>query len=189
MEPITDNEKNGANARRKCVYGGLRTLVRRKQADFKQAKSSAPAEIGQNQLARALTVPHLIAIGINLFVCLISFFPSISCVLVLLFMGHSRSPGSICTSVVLISGYARYFNGSAYDITEQNFSVCVNSILVLIFLVFLFCFSWHILCPGCICIALVLIRAYTRYFNGSVYEINGLNFSLSVKKISILVLT
>lgn len=65
MEPITDNEKNGANARRKCVYGGLRTLVRRKQADFKQAKSSAPAEIGQNQLARALTVPHLIAIGVG----------------------------------------------------------------------------------------------------------------------------
>lgn len=47
----------------KCVVGGLRTLVRRKQVDSKHTESSSSSRSGQNQLAKALTVPHLIAIG------------------------------------------------------------------------------------------------------------------------------
>ncbi|KZV16473.1 cationic amino acid transporter 2, vacuolar-like [Dorcoceras hygrometricum] len=47
-----------------CVAGGLRSLVRRKQVDSSHAKSS-PSGSGHNQLAKALTIPHLIAIGVG----------------------------------------------------------------------------------------------------------------------------
>ncbi|XP_042001179.1 cationic amino acid transporter 2, vacuolar-like [Salvia splendens] len=52
----SDVQKNGGGG------GSLNTLVRRKQVDSKHVSSSGSR---QNQLARALTAPHLIAIGVG----------------------------------------------------------------------------------------------------------------------------
>ncbi|CAI9779625.1 unnamed protein product [Fraxinus pennsylvanica] len=45
--------------------GGLRSLVRRKQVDSAHSKSQSASGSGHHQLAKALTVPHLIAIGVG----------------------------------------------------------------------------------------------------------------------------
>ncbi|KAL0428341.1 UNVERIFIED_CONTAM: Cationic amino acid transporter 2, vacuolar [Sesamum latifolium] len=45
--------------------GGFGNLVRRKQVDSKHANSSSSSRSGQHQLAKALTVPHLIAVGVG----------------------------------------------------------------------------------------------------------------------------
>ncbi|XP_057767324.1 cationic amino acid transporter 2, vacuolar-like [Salvia miltiorrhiza] len=55
--PCDGAEKNGGGG-----GGSLNTLVRRKQVDSKHVSSSGTR---QNQLARALTAPHLIAIGVG----------------------------------------------------------------------------------------------------------------------------
>ncbi|KAL7093103.1 hypothetical protein ACP275_11G022400 [Erythranthe tilingii] len=48
----------------KCSFGGFKTLVRRKQVDSEHANAASSAT-GQHQLAKALTVPHLITIGVG----------------------------------------------------------------------------------------------------------------------------
>ncbi|KAK4485592.1 hypothetical protein RD792_008235 [Penstemon davidsonii] len=60
MVAKSDTQKNGGG------FGGLRTLVRRKQVDSVHTKSSSSSSgHGQNQLAKSLTIPHLIAIGVG----------------------------------------------------------------------------------------------------------------------------
>ncbi|CAI9765722.1 unnamed protein product [Fraxinus pennsylvanica] len=56
---LFDTPKNGSGV------GGLRSLVRRKRVDSAHSKSSSVSGTGHNQLAKALTVPHLIAIGVG----------------------------------------------------------------------------------------------------------------------------
>lgn len=53
----SDTQKNGGGG------GNLNTLVRRKQVDSKHVAPSTSSGSPQNQLARALTAPHLIAMG------------------------------------------------------------------------------------------------------------------------------
>lgn len=48
-----------------CFIGGMKSLVRRKQVDSANSKSSSAAG-SSHQLAKALTIPHLITIGKNL---------------------------------------------------------------------------------------------------------------------------
>ncbi|PIN06467.1 Amino acid transporter [Handroanthus impetiginosus] len=62
MGLLSDKQKNGGD---KYVVGGLRNLVRRKQVDSRHTKSSSSSGSGQHQLAKALAVPHLIAIGLG----------------------------------------------------------------------------------------------------------------------------
>ncbi|KAL2228122.1 UNVERIFIED_CONTAM: Cationic amino acid transporter 2, vacuolar [Sesamum indicum] len=45
--------------------GGFGNLVRRKHVDSEHANSSSSSSSGQHQLAKALTVPHLIAVGVG----------------------------------------------------------------------------------------------------------------------------
>ncbi|XP_022899590.1 cationic amino acid transporter 2, vacuolar-like [Olea europaea var. sylvestris] len=56
---LCDTQKNDGGV------GGLRSLVRRKQVDSAHSKSSSASGSGHHQLAKALTVPHLIAIGVG----------------------------------------------------------------------------------------------------------------------------
>ncbi|CAA2947107.1 cationic amino acid transporter 2, vacuolar-like [Olea europaea subsp. europaea] len=56
---LCDTPKNGGGV------GGLRSLVRRKQVDSAHSKSSSASGTRHHQLAKALTVPHLIAIGVG----------------------------------------------------------------------------------------------------------------------------
>lgn len=51
---LVDTQREGVGS----SWGCLRSLVRRKQVDSHHARAG-----GHNQLAKALTVPHLIAIG------------------------------------------------------------------------------------------------------------------------------
>lgn len=64
---LSDIQKNGGGAGGKYAVGGLNTLVRRKQVDSQHTKSSSSSGSRQYQLARALTAPHLIAIGTPFF--------------------------------------------------------------------------------------------------------------------------
>ncbi|KAL8041097.1 hypothetical protein ABFS82_10G141800 [Erythranthe guttata] len=59
MGVVGDAENNNGG---KCGVGGLKTLVRRKQVDSAHTNST---EGGHHGLARALTIPHLIAIGVG----------------------------------------------------------------------------------------------------------------------------
>lgn len=45
-----------------CFIGGMKSLVRRKQVDSANSKSSSTSG-SSHQLAKALTIPHLITIG------------------------------------------------------------------------------------------------------------------------------
>lgn len=45
-----------------CFIGGMKSLVRRKQVDSANSRSSS-ASGSAHQLAKALTIPHLISIG------------------------------------------------------------------------------------------------------------------------------
>ncbi|KAK4431980.1 Cationic amino acid transporter 2, vacuolar [Sesamum alatum] len=67
MVPFRDSvlQKRGAGAGGKRAFGGFGNLVRRKQVDSKHAKSSSSSGSSQHQLAKALTVPHLVAIGVG----------------------------------------------------------------------------------------------------------------------------
>ncbi|KAL2455026.1 Cationic amino acid transporter 2 [Abeliophyllum distichum] len=56
---LCDTQINGSGV------GGLRSLVRRKQVDSAHSNSSSASGSGHHQLAKALTVPHLIAIGVG----------------------------------------------------------------------------------------------------------------------------
>ncbi|KAK4481823.1 hypothetical protein RD792_012734 [Penstemon davidsonii] len=57
---VSDTQNNGGSV------GGLRTLVRRKQVDSVHTQSSLSTGSGQHhQLAKALSIPHLIAIGVG----------------------------------------------------------------------------------------------------------------------------
>ncbi|XP_009604785.1 cationic amino acid transporter 2, vacuolar-like isoform X2 [Nicotiana tabacum] len=51
---------NGSADKGGCFFGGMKSLVRRKQVDSANSKSGSA-----HQLAKALTVPHLIAIGVG----------------------------------------------------------------------------------------------------------------------------
>lgn len=64
MGVLRDTQNNGGGG--KCASGALRTLVRRKQVDSAHTKSSSSGS-GRNVLAKALTIPHLIAIGKSLY--------------------------------------------------------------------------------------------------------------------------
>ncbi|KAH6794484.1 cationic amino acid transporter 2 [Perilla frutescens var. hirtella] len=59
LQEARRGEKNGGGG------GSLNTLVRRKQVDSKHLTSSTSSGSHQYQLARALTAPHLIAIGVG----------------------------------------------------------------------------------------------------------------------------
>lgn len=59
---LGDAQKYYSDGGGKCVAGGLRCLVRRKQVDSSHSKSTPPGS-GHNQLAKALSIPHLVAIG------------------------------------------------------------------------------------------------------------------------------
>ncbi|KAL2464263.1 Cationic amino acid transporter 2 [Forsythia ovata] len=59
MGILCDTQINGSGV------GGLRSLVRRKQVDSAHSNSSSASGSGHHQLAKALTVPHLIAIGVG----------------------------------------------------------------------------------------------------------------------------
>ncbi|XP_070012167.1 cationic amino acid transporter 2, vacuolar-like isoform X3 [Nicotiana sylvestris] len=48
-----------------CFVGGVRSLIRRKQVDSAHSNPSSAAATSHNQLAKALTVPHLVAIGVG----------------------------------------------------------------------------------------------------------------------------
>nr|XP_016469773.1 PREDICTED: cationic amino acid transporter 2, vacuolar-like [Nicotiana tabacum] len=48
-----------------CFVGGVRSLIRRKQVDSAHSNPSSSAATSHHQLAKALTVPHLIAIGVG----------------------------------------------------------------------------------------------------------------------------
>ncbi|XP_073062223.1 LOW QUALITY PROTEIN: cationic amino acid transporter 2, vacuolar-like [Primulina eburnea] len=61
---LGDAQKDCSDGGGKCVSGGLKCLVRRKQVDCSHSKSS-PSGSGHSQLAKALTVSHLIAIGVG----------------------------------------------------------------------------------------------------------------------------
>ncbi|MBA0687074.1 hypothetical protein Goari_014637 [Gossypium aridum] len=56
MGVLDDSQKEGFGS----SWGGLKSLVRRKQVDSAHSKRS-----GHHQLAKELTVPHLIAIGVG----------------------------------------------------------------------------------------------------------------------------
>ncbi|XWS42724.1 hypothetical protein CRYUN_Cryun16bG0038500 [Craigia yunnanensis] len=56
MGVLVDSQKEGFGA----SWGGLKSLVRRKQVDSANSK-----RLGHHQLAKELTVPHLIAIGVG----------------------------------------------------------------------------------------------------------------------------
>lgn len=58
MGVLADSQKEGFGS----PWGGLKSLVRRKQVDSAHSK-----RLGHHQLAKELTVPHLIAIGNNIF--------------------------------------------------------------------------------------------------------------------------
>ena len=47
-----------------CFIGGMKSLVRRKQVDSANSKSSSTSG-SSHQLAKALTIPHLITIGVG----------------------------------------------------------------------------------------------------------------------------
>ncbi|KAL6555260.1 Carnitine O-acetyltransferase mitochondrial [Orobanche gracilis] len=57
--PFGDAKNNGVGV------GALRSLVRRKQVDSAHTESSSSSRSGHHHLAKALTVPHLIAIGVG----------------------------------------------------------------------------------------------------------------------------
>ncbi|KAL6534720.1 Carnitine O-acetyltransferase mitochondrial [Orobanche gracilis] len=60
------SQRNGCEAGKRFVVGSLRNLVRRKQVDSKHTESlSSSSGNGQYQLAKALTAPHLVAIGVG----------------------------------------------------------------------------------------------------------------------------
>ncbi|KAL3629769.1 Carnitine O-acetyltransferase mitochondrial [Castilleja foliolosa] len=65
MGIISGNQKNGFETGKTSAVGSLRNLVRRKQVDSKHKKSSSSSGIGRPKLAKALTAPHLIAIGVG----------------------------------------------------------------------------------------------------------------------------
>ncbi|OIT39256.1 PREDICTED: cationic amino acid transporter 2, vacuolar-like isoform X2 [Nicotiana attenuata] len=48
-----------------CFVGGVRSLIRRKQVDSAHSNPSSSAATSHHQLAKALTVPHLVAIGVG----------------------------------------------------------------------------------------------------------------------------
>ncbi|KAL6540798.1 Carnitine O-acetyltransferase mitochondrial [Orobanche minor] len=59
-------QRNGCEAGKRFAVGSLRNLVRRKQVDSKHTESlSSSSGNGQYQLAKALTAPHLVAIGVG----------------------------------------------------------------------------------------------------------------------------
>ncbi|KAI3444199.1 hypothetical protein Pfo_000864 [Paulownia fortunei] len=62
---LCDAQNNGGGVGGKCAVGALRTLVRRKQVDSAHTKSSSSSGGGHHHLAKALTIPHLIAIGVG----------------------------------------------------------------------------------------------------------------------------
>ncbi|PIN08082.1 Amino acid transporter [Handroanthus impetiginosus] len=63
---LFDTQNNGGGGvGGNCAVGALRTLARRKQVDSAHTKSSSSSGSGHHQLAKALTVPHLIAIGVG----------------------------------------------------------------------------------------------------------------------------
>ncbi|KAK6159047.1 hypothetical protein DH2020_006361 [Rehmannia glutinosa] len=62
---LCDAKNNGGGDGGKCGVGGLRSLVRRKQVDSVHTKSSSSSGSGHQTLAKALTIPHLIAIGVG----------------------------------------------------------------------------------------------------------------------------
>ncbi|MCD9559906.1 hypothetical protein HAX54_018234 [Datura stramonium] len=53
---------SGSGDKGGCFMRGMKSLVRRKQVDSANSKSSS-ASGSAHQLAKALTIPHLIAIG------------------------------------------------------------------------------------------------------------------------------
>ncbi|KAL6525528.1 Carnitine O-acetyltransferase mitochondrial [Orobanche hederae] len=57
----SDAKNNGGGG----GVGALRSLVRRKQVDSAHTESSSSSRSGHHHLAKALTVPHLIAIGVG----------------------------------------------------------------------------------------------------------------------------
>ncbi|KAL5837382.1 hypothetical protein ACOSQ3_014551 [Xanthoceras sorbifolium] len=59
---LTDSVKEGGNGSRGAWGGSLRGLVRRKQVDSVHVRSGGS---GKHQLAKDLTIPHLIAIGVG----------------------------------------------------------------------------------------------------------------------------
>ncbi|GER27823.1 cationic amino acid transporter [Striga asiatica] len=65
MGIFSDTEKNGCGTRENSSDCSLRNLVRRKQVDSKHTRSSSSSGNVQHQLAKALTAPHLIAIGVG----------------------------------------------------------------------------------------------------------------------------
>ncbi|KAL0339913.1 UNVERIFIED_CONTAM: Cationic amino acid transporter 2, vacuolar [Sesamum radiatum] len=62
---LSDTQNYGGGVGGKCAVGALRTLVRRKQVDSAHTKPSSSGGSGHHQLAKALTIPHLIAIGVG----------------------------------------------------------------------------------------------------------------------------
>ncbi|KAL6539692.1 Carnitine O-acetyltransferase mitochondrial [Orobanche hederae] len=59
-------QKNGCEAGKRFAVRSLRNLMRRKQVDSKHTVSlSSSSGNGQYQLAKALTAPHLVAIGVG----------------------------------------------------------------------------------------------------------------------------
>ncbi|GFP91087.1 cationic amino acid transporter 2 vacuolar [Phtheirospermum japonicum] len=65
MGIVSGSQKNCCETGKTSAVGSLRNLVRRKQVDSKHTKSASSSAIGQHQLAKALTAPHLIAIGVG----------------------------------------------------------------------------------------------------------------------------
>ncbi|XP_060177162.1 cationic amino acid transporter 2, vacuolar-like [Lycium barbarum] len=61
MGYVGDTQKNDKGG---CFIGGMKSLVRRKQVDSANSKSSGGAG-SSHQLAKALTIPHLISIGVG----------------------------------------------------------------------------------------------------------------------------
>lgn len=64
---LSDAQNDNGNGN--CAAGGFMSLVRRKQVDSDRAKTSS----SHHHLAKALTIPHLIAIGMIEFCLFIGF--------------------------------------------------------------------------------------------------------------------